>query len=180
LDGSAPTIANGQATRGGVMRVLLFLIAALATTAAQAQTSAYYAERGHWTVFLLPSACRALNRPPSDFNFAPYDALQIVVRPGAISVETFFWPLALDKSQAHRLLLRFDQTKDLTLDANAAMGDFMLASAADTKLWRLFEDAEVLTVVVEGEHQLSLQFELGDIGWVMDRLQDCQGLLPKS
>ena len=62
--------------------LLAMSVAALATAAA-AQTGEYYAERGHWIVATSSGGtCRAGNRPPQEFNHAPYNALQFVVRPG--------------------------------------------------------------------------------------------------
>ena len=49
---------------------------ALLATAAAAQTGTYYAERGHWIVHLGSARLRAGNRPPQEFNYAPYNALQ--------------------------------------------------------------------------------------------------------
>ena len=80
------------------MRALFFLVALGAgACAADAQTNSFYAERGHWLVASNGQVCRALNRPPADFNFAPYDALQIAVRSdNGIGAEVFFWPKAMD------------------------------------------------------------------------------------
>jgi hypothetical protein len=160
---------------------LVFLMV-LAGTAAQAQANVYYAERGHWSVATTGKKCRALNRPPADFNFAPFNGLEIVAGPGnAIGVEVFFWPQAIDPSRNYRLKLDFAGSETVTLDAKASIGDYMLASATGPGgLWRLLQDAKTVRVTVEGEPKLDLSFGLDDINWVLDSLQSCVNLLPKD
>jgi hypothetical protein len=161
------------------MRVLIFLVAVLLCAAAQAQNSVYYAERGHWLVANGTNACRALNRPPAEFNYAPYNALQIAVRPGRIGVEVFFWPQAIDLSRTYRLTLQSGK-HTITLDAKATIGDYVLVSAEDPKLWRLFQDGEPLRITVEGEPELELYFGLEDMDWVVKNLDTCLNVLPKE
>lgn len=162
------------------MRLPIILAATvLGATAAGAETSSYVAERGHWSVYSGPRYCRALNRPPADFNFAPYNALQIVVgRSNHIAVEVFFWPGAVMRDRAYDLKLAFSTT-DLSLPARPTM-DAMLASAPDIGLWRALQDSRALEVGVVGEPALRLRFDLEDIGWVLDRLTACQRVLPEG
>jgi hypothetical protein len=166
--------------RFGKMRVMMFLLVALASAAAQAQTNVYSAQRGHWSIWNSTSVCRAVNRPPTEFNYAPYNALEIAVRRNAIAVEVFFWPRSIDPSRDYRLILDFGVGDVLALDAKSTIGDFMLASAEENKLWRLFQDGKLLRVAVEGEQTLALAFALDDIGWVLDSLTSCRDLLPKE
>jgi hypothetical protein len=60
------------------------------------------------------------------------------------------------------------------------MGDFMLASEPEQKMWRALQDATGLTVTVEGEPDLKLYFGLDDIHWVLNMLQSCVNHLPKE
>ena len=60
------------------------------------------------------------------------------------------------------------------------MGDFMLASESDQKMWRSFQDATGLTVSVDGEPKLELYFGLNDMTWVLNMLQSCRRTLPKE
>ena len=54
--------------------------------------------------------CRALNRPPADFNFAPFDALEIAVRSdNSIGAEVYFWPKAIDPARDYVLKLTFER-----------------------------------------------------------------------
>jgi hypothetical protein len=173
----------GTVTEGvKAMRMLLFaLVAATGTTAAHAQVSSFYAERGYWLVASSGKACRALNRPPADFNFAPYNALQIAARAdNSIRVEVSFWPKAIDPARDYVLNLAFDRGDDLKLKAKSAMGDFMLASEPEQKLWRSLQDATGVTIGVSGEESLKLFFALDDMMWVLNRLQSCAGTLPKE
>lgn len=160
--------------------MVVMMAAALGATAAEAQTNVYYAERGHWVVMNSPAACRAVNRPAADFNFAPYNALQITVRPkSAISADVFFWPGAVLMDRDYQLQLRFN-TVDLTLPAKATFGDFMLASEPDMGLWRALQDSKTLNVGVVGEPPLALSFTLDDIDWVINTLTACSTYLPKE
>jgi hypothetical protein len=164
------------------MRSLIFLAAAaIGATATQAQTNTFYAERGYWLVASNGMVCRATDRPPADFNFAPFNALQIAVRSdNSIGAEVFFWPKALDPARDYVLSLSFDRGDALRLKAKPTMGDFMLASEPDQKLWRSFQDATGLTVAVDGEPTLKLYFGLDDMTWVLNRLQSCGSSLPKQ
>lgn len=163
------------------MRKFLVFVAAVCATVAQAQTSTFYAERGHWLVASSGKVCRALNRPPADFNFAPYDALQIAIRSdNSIGVEVFFWPQAVDPARDYGLTLTFQPGEVLKAKAKPAMGDFMLTAEPDQKLWRSFQDATGLIVAVDGEPNLKLYFGLDDMMWVLNRLQSCGSTLPKE
>jgi hypothetical protein len=152
----------------------------LSMSPATAQTNSYYAERGHWSVWNSSSACMAVNRPAADFNFAPYNALQITVRPrSAISVDVFFWPGAVITERDYKLQLSFN-AGDATLPAKATFGDYVLASGPDMGLWRKLEDSSNVSVRVVGEPLLVLAFTLDDIHWVLSALQACSGYLPKE
>ena len=165
---------------GTVMRILVFLAAAMIGAAAHAETNVFYAERGHWSVAIGGSACRAFNRPLTDFNASPYNGLAIVTRAGAeIGVEVYFWPQAIDPSRNNRLRLDFTAADTITLDAKGT--DFMLAATDEAgKLWRFFQTAKTVRAVVADAPKLELFFGLDDINWVLDNLQRCAGLLPKQ
>jgi hypothetical protein len=162
------------------MRILAVLVMALAATAAQAQTNVYYAERGHWMVANSTTRCIALNRPAADFNAAPYNALQITVRPkSAISIDVFFWPGAVIMERDYQLQLAFN-TGDMKLPAKATVGDYVLASEEDMGLWRKLQDSKTLSIRVVGEPLLALSFTLDDIDWVINTLTACSSYLPKE
>jgi len=163
------------------MRTILLMMAAVfGSAAAEAQTTVYYAERGHWTVMNSPTACRAINRPAADFNFAPFAALQITVRPAqAISIDVFFWPGAVTMDREYQMQLRFN-AGDVTLPARPTIGDYVLASDPDMGLWRKLQDSKTLSVGVVGEQLLALSFTLEGIDWVLNALTACSGFLPKT
>jgi hypothetical protein len=152
-------------------------------TAAAAQASIFYAERGHWMVAKSgTNVCRATNRPAEDFNFSPFNALQIVVRSGQmIGVEVMFWPQAIDPGRDYRLVLRFDNGEPISLNARASLGDFALASEAQGtgQLWRAFQGAKSVTVSVDEAPKLQLLFTLDDGAWLPNTLQQCARLLAK-
>ena len=163
------------------MRALLFFVAATTAMAAHAETNFFSAERGHWFVGTVGKACRALNRPPADFNASPFNALEIVLRPGnAIAAEVYFWPGAIDPKRDYVLNLAFTLGDTFRLKAKSSMGDFMLASEPDVKLWRSLQDATALVVTVDGEPKLELYFGLDDMNWVLRMLQSCADTLPKE
>ena len=164
------------------MRLLACLIGLTATTIAGAQPNVFLVEHGQWMIANGPSACRALNRPPADFNYAPYNGLQIVVKAdNSIGVEVFFWPGAVSPDNHYRLQLDFTPGGAVTLDAHTTIGDYMLSAGDDPhKLWALFQKATTLVVTVEGSPSVSLSFALDDISRVLTDLQNCERLLPKS
>lgn len=150
-----------------------------AASAASAQQSTYYAERGDWTVWNTPTRCMAINRPPEDINASPYNALQISVRPAqTISVEVFFWPGTLISGEQYQLQLGFDAGGgDLALPATA-FADYGLASEPDMGLWRRLQDSRRLSARVAGEPTLALVFHLDDMDWVLNAaLHACSRLL---
>ncbi len=150
-------------------------------TAAHAEAPYFYAERGHWTVMAGGSACRALNRPPEDFNASPYNALMIVARPdNTMGVDVFFWPGAFDAAGSYDLLLTFDAGKAMALKSRPTIGDYMLTSDTDVALWRAFQSAARLYVGVKGEPTRSLHFGLDGVDWVLTTLQSCISRLPKT
>lgn len=154
---------------------------ALTIGSAAAQTSSYYAERGHWLVSSTPDSCIALNRPPEEFNASPYNALQIVAEHGfLIGADVFFWPGAVQSERAYELAFFFDSHDPVTLPAVPEMWDFMLSvePAQHRDLWRHFQDARRVQVAVVGEDSLTLTFVLDSTGWVMDKLRNCLSILP--
>ncbi len=162
------------------MRTLILLaFVTLATAPATAQQSTYYVEHGDWTIYNTSAACRAVNRPMVDFNAAPFNALQIVARPGSrIGVEVFFWPGAIDPSAANELALGFGGPTPMILAATAPMGDYLLASDDSPELWSRLQKAQRLTAKVKADPHVALSFSLDEIGWVLDALQRCTRVLP--
>lgn len=162
---------------------LCLAIALAGGTGAAAQTNVFYTERGHWMVANSgPAACRATNRPAEDFNFSPFNALQVVVRPGQmIGVEVMFWPQAIAPARDYELILRFDSGDPISLKARPSLGDYAVASEAQStaQLWRALQGAKTVTVSVAEAPKLQLLFTLGDSAWLLNALQRCAALLPK-
>jgi hypothetical protein len=88
--------------------------------------------------------------------------------------------VAIDPTRDYVLNLSFEKGDTLSLKAKLALGDFMLASEPDQKMWRSFQDATGLTVAVNGEPTLKLYFGLNDMIWVLNMLQSCRRTLPKE
>ena len=128
------------------MRALLFLAAVLAATAAHAQTSVFYAERGHWFVGAFGTVCRALNRPPVGLQRL---ALQWTgdrrPRPdGSIAADVFFWPAAITNPEP-RLCpeAHLHRAETLRLPAKSIIGNTCSPRNRSVKLWRSFQDADL-------------------------------------
>lgn len=165
------------------MRITMIIaaLAACGATAATAEQSTYYAERGHWTVYSGATACRALNRPMADFNFAPFAGLQVVVRPGnRIGVEVFFWPGTVDPDAENALALGFGGSVPFIVPATAPMGDFMLASGDAPELWERLRKAKAMTAKPKSDPKVTLSFALDEIDWVLGALDACSRVLPKE
>lgn len=163
------------------MPFLIAAVVACCATAATAQQSTYYAERGHWMVYNGSTACRALNRPGLEFNAAPFNALQIVVRPGnRIGVEVFFWPGAVDPAAENVLALGFGGSAPFLVPAAATMGDYMLASDDSTELWGRLQKAKTMTAKPKSDPTITLFFALDEIDWVLGALDACSRVLPKE
>ncbi|MBN9023085.1 MAG: hypothetical protein J0H08_13525 [Rhizobiales bacterium] len=157
----------------------LLAFVTLAAVPATAQQSTFYVDRGDWTIYNTSAACRAVNRPMADFNAAPFNALQIVVRPGGrIGVEVFFWPGAIDPAAANELALGFGGPTPMILSATTPMGDYVLASKDDPELWSRLGKAKTLTARVKADPNVALAFSLDQIGWVLATLQSCTRILP--
>jgi hypothetical protein len=173
-------------TQEAAMRLLMFFAMMSAavpgvSTAAQAQNSLYYMERGHWTVVGSGAVCRAYNRPLADLNAAPYNALVIAVRSMSdISIDVYFWPGAIDPAKTYRINLDFAGGAALALEGQPEVSDIMLSSAAEPKLWRQLQDASSLRVTVGGEPLLDVTFTLDGARWVADALTSCTEYLPKG
>jgi hypothetical protein len=158
---------------------ILLALVALGATASVAEPATYYAERDHWTVYNTSTVCRAVNRPPQDFNYAPFNALQIAVRADdRIAVEVFFWPGAVDPAVDNALALGFGGGAPLILPATAAMGDFMLVSEDSPELWGRLQRAKTLSARVKADPNIALAFSLDQIDWVLTSLQMCSRTLP--
>ena len=122
--------------------------------------------------------------PPQEFNFAPYNALQVVVRPGnLIGVEVFFWPGALNPEQSYKVSVSFDNAAALSLDARTTMDYRARGGAAE--LPRSVagsggcRGAARLPSPFAGTPAVELLFSLDDSTWLLRALQDCVRVLPQ-
>jgi hypothetical protein len=164
-----------------MMMTMMTALVACGASAATAQQSTYFAERGHWMVYNGSTACRALNRPGLEFNAAPFNALQIVVRSGnRIGVEVFFWPGAIDPAIDNALALGFGGSEPFLVPATATMGDYMLASDDSPELWGRLQKAKAMTAKPKNDPTTTLFFALDEIGWVLGALDACSRVLPKE
>ncbi len=160
------------------MRKILMTAAALTALTGAAEANTFYAERGHWVVMNTSTACRATNRPAPDFNFAPFNTLQIVARSNErIGVEVIFWPGAIASEGEHAIILDFGDAKPLRLAADPIMGDYMLASGNDSSLWDRLARSETVRASAKGV-PTALSFTLADMPWVLTTLRHCVRMLP--
>ena len=72
-------------------RLAAFAAAALLVTTLPA--AAFHERHDHWHVMASPLACFAINRPPEEFNAAPYASLSLRQRRGQpLKLQVFAWP----------------------------------------------------------------------------------------
>jgi hypothetical protein len=157
----------------------LLALGVLTTTGGSA-LAASLAVHGHWTVLPSVTACAALNRPPEEFNVAPFNALSIRQRRGAQPVlQVFVWPNVFKPGQAVTITMSIDSTR---IDLPAEAGDSYFAEAKGplpADLLALLRGARVAEVKVTGVPQ-PLLFDISQLEAVLASLDACERQLPKT
>ena len=164
--------------RIGILSHLLAL-GVLTTTGANA-LAASFAVHGHWTVLPYPTACAALNRPPEEFNVAPFNALSIRQRRGAHPVlQVWAWPNVFKPGQVVTITMSINGTR-IALPAEAMDSYFAEAKGPlPTELLALLRGARVAEVELTGVSQLLL-FDISQLDTVLASLDACERQLPKT
>jgi len=145
---------------------------------AQAQRLVFSQQEGHWTIYNIDRRCYAVNRPLSEFNAAPFNALILALaRGGPLTMSVHFWPGQFRETSPHRLILRPGSRSAITVPARAT-SDFALetSEALSPGFVQDLRTSDTLTVAAEGVSQ-SLVFDTLRIGFVIARLENCAQLL---
>ena len=159
----------------------LFALGFLIASAASALAAPFMTQHGHWTVMAGgPTACMALNRPPEEFNVAPFNALSIRQRRGAQPVlQVFTWPNVFKPSQSVTITMTVDGTRT---ELPAQTADSYIAetnSALPAELIALLRGARNAQIEITGLPHVLL-FDISDVERVLGSLEACERQLPRS
>lgn len=142
--------------------------------------AASFATHGHWTVLPWPAACAALNRPPEEFNVAPFNALSIRQRRGAQPVlQVFAWPKVFEAGADVTIRITIDHTR-IELPAKAA--DTYWAESKGplpAELLALLRGARIAEIKLTGVSDL-LAFDISQLEAVLASLDACVRQLPQN
>ena len=157
----------------------LLALGVLTTTGGNA-LAASFTVHGHWSVFPSVTACAALNRPPEEFNVAPFNGLSIRQRRGAHPVlQVFAWPNAFKPGQVVTITMSINGTR-IGLPAEAMDSYFAEAKGPlPAELLALLRGARVAEVEVTGLSQ-QLLFDISQLDAVLTSLDACERRLPKT
>jgi hypothetical protein len=132
---------------------------------------------GGWSVMGLPSSCMAFNRPPAEFNFAPFNGLVFHQRKDEAlpRIQAMFWPGAFAEGQAVVLRFRPAGGKRVELKATA-QSTYHVATddMAPEELLETLTNVENVEISASGVSQ-SLLFETGALEQVADLMGKCVG-----
>lgn len=152
----------------------------LATPTLAADRVVFQVQHGHWTVASLGSSCTALNRPPEEFNYAPYNALWIKQRAGGDPIiAVHAWPGLFRQGEERKLTLSVQdalpvQLGGSTIDTYAV--EARVPIPAD--LYRAIRDGRFMEVSIEGVSS-KLAFDIRLLDTVLSTLQSCARMMPK-
>ena len=161
------------------------IIAAAAAVAGCALPAAaagmFLVQTDNWFVVSLTNSCFAANRPPSEYNFSPYNSLTIhAPKDGGFLFEVAFWPKSFEAGTRQRLSLRLEGRGDHEIDADA-VSDFMLKSrgtASDAFLKEL-QTAQALGVKAQ-LMPVALSFDTTRIGDILAHLDNCRRVISRN
>jgi hypothetical protein len=130
---------------------------------------------GGWSVIGLPSSCMALNRPPAEFNFAPFNGLVFHQRKdeNLPRIQALFWPGAFAEGQAVVLRLKPAGRKAVELEAKAQSTYHIVTNdMAPEDLLETLTNVETVEIAASGVSH-SLLFETGALETVADLMGKC-------
>ena len=152
---------------------------ALALTALPASAAPFMEQHGHWTVMAAgPAACMAVNRPPEEFNFAPFNSLALRQRrEGPARLQVFAWPGVFKAGETITVTVTIDGTRT-ELPARA-FDSYIAEAAMPADLRGRLRTARVAQFELSGLPQVLL-FNVSQIENVMKSVEDCVRQLPRS
>jgi hypothetical protein len=155
------------------------LILALLGTARAADRVAFMEQHGHWSVLSHGiTACSVENRPPEEFNAAPYNSLSVRQRAqGAPVIQIYAWPDALKEGQSVRLTLAVNSLNPVELTAKTS-ATFIVEAPLPPDLRKDLREGRMLEVEIQGL-ATKLFFAITQLDAALGALQDCVQTLPK-
>jgi len=152
----------------------------LILAAGSASAAPFYQQHGHWTVMAAgPAACLAINRPPEEFNAAPFNSLGIRQRRGALPVlQVFVWPGLFKPGEAATLAITIGGTR-IDLPARTFDSYGLETGALPAELIARLRDGRSAEVVIGGVPQMLL-FDISVLEAVLGALAACERELPRS
>ena len=138
----------------------------------------FLVQTDNWFVISLTNSCFAANRPPSEYNFSPYNSLTIhAPKDGGYLFEVAFWPKSFEAGTRQRLSLRLEGRGDHQIDADA-VSDFTLKSrgtASDAFLKEL-QTAKALGAKAQYVPE-PLSFDTTRISEILAHLDNCRRVI---
>ena len=165
-------------------RCAAVLVLALAAQPAAAE-GYFQVDAAGWHVFGKGTKCTALNRPPLEFNMAPYNALQIRLddkRQYELSV--MFWPDAFPQS-ASRIALTAAPNDTVRLKAELVVKEIGMVTVTEPlpqDLVRSLEGGARLTFLQAEvpDSKAKTAFDISALPQVLTHLQTCAGIMARS
>lgn len=140
----------------------------------------YLVTEANWTIVQMgPTRCGAFNRPLTEFNASPYNALWITQKAGDATpaMRIFFWPGAFSDGEAVKLTISFENGKSESLPAHA-MGDYEVdADTWPSGLTAQFGESGATSF---GRSQMQVTFDTTQLPKVLADLSECLAALPQN
>lgn len=167
-----------------MFRRAIFLVLSLAGPRAMAE-GYFQVDMGTWHIFGAGTKCTALNRPPLEFNMAPFNALQIRLDDkGQHELSVFFWPDAVPQS-ASRIALTADPNDTIRLKAKLVAKDIGMVTVSEPlpqEFVRSLETGARLTFLQAEvpDSKARTDFDISAMPQVMTHLRTCAAIMARS
>lgn len=154
-----------------MLRMSLALAASLIALAHGAHAAPFLARHGHWTVMAASAtACAAMNRPPEEFNAAPFASLALrQLRDGPARLQVFAWPGVFKPNDAVTITVTADGART---DMPGRTFDTYIAETPLTAPLREALKARVAEFEITGLPSMLL-FDVSHLGEVVASLEAC-------
>ena len=164
------------------------LIAALclALCASPAVAEGYFqADLAQWHVFGTGKKCTAINRPPIEFNMAPFNALQIRLDSARqYELSVMFWPGSVPETTS-KIALTADPDDTIRPAASLKIEGLDMVTVTEPlpkEFVRRLESGPRLTILWAEvpDSKAKTAFDISDMPQVLSKLQDCAGVMERS
>ena len=150
----------------------------LSVTVGPAAAGGFLVETANWFVLSFTNSCIAGNRPPTEYNFSPWNSLTLhLAKDGGYKVEVVFWPGLFKQGEAHKLSLHAEGRNQHLLDAEVTSIDgLQTAQPVGDDFIKELSGSKLLQVSSPGV-PVRLGFDLTHIADVLKALDDCRKTL---